>query len=427
MKRELGVFAAMMLGLGSILGTGVFVSIGIGADIAGSSVILAVACAAVLAMCNGISSAQLAANHPVSGGTYEYGHRWLNPTLGFIAGWMFICAKSASAATAALGLAAYALHHWNSDLTYLIPIAIAAITTLTAIAMTGIKRSSRVNTIIVSITIIALTAFVLTGFRSTSIFGSQHFDDLPSLIIDKPGRFFECIALMFVAYTGYGRIATLGEEVKQPRRTIPRAIVTTLLVSLTLYFLVALVAVGMVGASTFGRLANTEIAPLHKLSSKLDSNTISWIIVVGAVTAMLGVLLNLVLGLSRVLLAMGRRGDVPTVLGTIHQASGIPRFATITVGVIIAALVFIGDVKLTWTFSAFTVLIYYALTNLCAIRLSDEQRLYPTWISYAGFIGCLFLTYWIDRSVWIAGMLILGVGWIWHRIAQSTNNDSKIK
>nr|MBP9225705.1 amino acid permease [Verrucomicrobiales bacterium] len=109
LQPRLGVFGAMMMGLGSIVGTGVFVSIGIAAGIAGPSVILAVALAALVAICNGLSSAQLAANHPVSGGTYEYGYQYLNSWLGFTAGWMFLLAKSASAATAALGFSGYLL------------------------------------------------------------------------------------------------------------------------------------------------------------------------------------------------------------------------------------------------------------------------------------------------------------------------------
>ena len=110
LKRELGIFGATLMGLGSIVGTGVFVSIGIAAEIAGPGVIVAVAIAALVAVCNGLNSAQLAANHPVSGGTYEYGYKYLNPWLGFTAGWIFLLAKTASAATAALGFAGYFLN-----------------------------------------------------------------------------------------------------------------------------------------------------------------------------------------------------------------------------------------------------------------------------------------------------------------------------
>ena len=110
LARVVGLWGAVWMGLGSILGTGVFVSLGIATGVVGSGVVLAVALAALVATANGLSSAQLAAAHPVSGGTYEYGHRLVNPVAGFTAGWMFLAAKSASAATAALGCAGYLLH-----------------------------------------------------------------------------------------------------------------------------------------------------------------------------------------------------------------------------------------------------------------------------------------------------------------------------
>ena len=109
LARVVGTPGAILLGLGSIVGTGAFVSIGIAAGVAGPSVVVATALAALLAACNGLSSAQLAADHPVSGGSYEYGYKHVSPRVGFMAGWMFLSAKSASAATAALGLAGYAL------------------------------------------------------------------------------------------------------------------------------------------------------------------------------------------------------------------------------------------------------------------------------------------------------------------------------
>ena len=146
LRRDIGVFGAMMMGMGSIVGTGVFVSIGMAAEVAGTSVILAIFFASLVAICNGLSSAQLAANHPVSGGTYEYGYKWLTPWMGFIAGWMFLLAKSASAATAALGFAGYLLQTLGVERQELqVPIALSATALLTLIAITGISRSNTAN------------------------------------------------------------------------------------------------------------------------------------------------------------------------------------------------------------------------------------------------------------------------------------------
>ena len=164
LQRELGVWGAMMMGLGSILGTGVFVSVNMATAVTGPSVVLAIALAALVATLNGLSSAQLAANHPVSGGTYEYGYRWLTPTLGFVAGYMFLCAKSASAATAALGFTGYGLHFLGMNRPeWMVPVAAVTVIAVTLLVLSGIRRSNITNIVIVSITLISLVLFVLLG------------------------------------------------------------------------------------------------------------------------------------------------------------------------------------------------------------------------------------------------------------------------
>lgn len=208
LRRELGVLGATMMGLGSIVGTGIFVSVGVAAGVAGPAVLAAIAIAALVATCNGLSSAQLAANHPVSGGTYEYGYRYLNPRLGFTAGWVFLLAKSASAATAALGFSGYLLDLFDipGKERLLIPVAVIAVMGLTAIVLGGIRRSNLANTAIVSVTLLALGVFVVAGLSAVE--GTNF---VPFLRRDGPGglaNLLEATALMFVAYTGYGRIAT---------------------------------------------------------------------------------------------------------------------------------------------------------------------------------------------------------------------------
>jgi basic amino acid/polyamine antiporter, APA family len=413
LQRELGIFGAVMMGLGSIVGTGIFVSVGISAGIAGSSVLLAIAIAAVIAAFNGFSSAQLAANHPVSGGTYEYGYKYLNPQLGFIAGWSFLLAKSASAATAALGFSGYLLNALGQPSTFKTPLALVAVVVLTLIVLTGIRRSNTTNTLIVSMTLFALAAFVITGLPKVQLANLT-----PLLPQDNFAAFLQATALMFVAYTGYGRIATLGEEVREPERTIPRAIIITLLVTMVLYMAVSLVGVGTLGATNLGEAAVDTAAPLEAAASTFNIPFVPLIVAVGAITAMLGVLLNLLLGLSRVLLAMGRRGDMPAQVAKLDAAQTTPYVAVIVIGVLIGALVLTGNVRTTWSFSAFTVLIYYSLTNLAALQLTPEQRLYPRWLAWAGLAACLFLAFWVEVQIWIIGMVLLGMGLIWQYVMQ---------
>lgn len=400
-----------MMGLGSIIGTGVFVSIGIAAGVTGPSIVLAIVVGAIVATFNGLSSAQLAANHPVSGGTYEYGYRWLHPSLGFTAGWMFLCAKSASAATAALGFAGYSLNLFGQDQsTWTVPLAVGVVVAVTLLVLSGIRRSNRTNILIVSLTLASLACFVIAGLPTALENGASNLSPffMPSESGQPVGRFLEACALMFVAYTGYGRIATLGEEVADPKATIPKAIIVTLVVSSLLYISVGLVAIASTGSQELATTAHA--APLEVVARQFSSPVVSKIVAIGAVTAMLGVLLNLILGLSRVMLAMGRRGDVPRGLANINESNSTPSVAVVVVGILVALLTLIGNMKTTWSFSAFTVLVYYALTNLSAIGLTESERLYPRFIPWLGLLTCLSLAFWVEPRIWIVGLAFIGGG-----------------
>lgn len=418
LKRELGIGGATMMGLGSMVGTGVFVSIGIAAGVAGPAVILAIVLAAAVATCNALSSAQLAASHAVSGGTYEYGYRYLNPALGFTAGWMFLCAKTASAATAALGFGGYLLRFLGADLAFMPWVAVGAVALFTLLVLGGIRRSSWMNILIVTITLLTLGAFILFGLPTALERGAENLTPiLPGRETGGIQAFLYATALMFVAYTGYARIATLGEEVREPKRTIPRAIVVTLIVTAILYILVALVAIGSVGADRFANAPGAQTTPLELAARAMDLPLLTGLVAVGAVTAMLGVLLNLIIGLSRVVLAMGRQGDLPPMFARLSRERAAPAAAVISVGIVVACLASLGSVETTWAFSAFTVLIYYAITNLAALRLPREQRLFPAWVAIAGLAACLFLAFWVPVSIWAVGLGLIVAGFVFKALA----------
>lgn len=419
LERQLGLGGAVVVGLGSIVGTGVFVSIGVAAGVAGPAVILAIAIAALVAACNGLSSAQLAAAHPVSGGTYEYGYRTLGPYAGFSAGWLFLLAKGASAATAALGFAGYLLRPLGGSPTLIVPIAVVTTAALTALVLLGARRTNWLNVAMVSLTFAALAYFVVGGLSTPS----EEAEPLTPFFLSPEGRsplpgVLEACALMFVAFTGYGRIATLGEEVRDPAYTIPKAVVFTIGTVSALYILVAYVAVRAIGAARLAEAASTDAAPLEVAAQALNVPGVAPIISIAAMTAMLGVLLNLLLGLSRVLLAMGRRGDMPAATARLNAAGTAPTVATVVVGGVVIALALLGDVRTTWSFSAFTVLLYYAITNAAAIRLAPERRLYsPLW-AWGGIASCLFLAFWVEPIIWMAGTGLVAAGLVWHTIAQ---------
>jgi len=411
LARQIGAPGAVMLGLGSILGSGVFVGVGLAADLAGPSLPAAIALAALLATCNALSSAQLAAAHPVSGGAYEYGRSLLTPAFGFVAGWMFLCAKTASAATAAIGAASYglALADITSDAARSVAAGLAA-AAATALVLSGLRRSSTVNIAVVSFTIAALLALGLAALAASPRGAAERLT--PVLPGPEGWRdFFAATALMFVAFTGYGRIATLGEEVKEPRRTIPLAVVATLAASTALYLIAAAAGIVAIGADGLATATTDAATPLGAAASALGGSGLGLVLAVGALAAMLGVLLNLLLGLSRVVLAMSRRRDFPPAFARL-SGRGEPAAAVALVGAAVSLLAVVGTVESTWTFSALMVLVYYAVANLAALRLPRAQRLYPSWIPGVGLAGCLGLAFFIPAPVWFAGLLLTMTGFL---------------
>lgn len=403
LKRTVGLPGAVLLGLGSILGTGAFVGLGLAVGISGALTPYALLLAGLLAACNAMSSAQLAAAHPVSGGTYAYGYRFLSPLAGFTAGTCFMLAKSASAAAAGLGLAAYLFPQLGQNC-----IGAGLILATTALVAMGLRRANIVNTSLVVITLTALLWLSIAGLSADPAV------DPRLAAIDRqitPSNFLQATALLFVAFTGYGRIATLGEEVRAPRQTIPRAIIVTILVSTALYFAVLLSGFNVLGIDAFGGEVLASQSPLRSIPETLNQRPLLLAITIAAATAMAGVALNLVLGLSRVLLAMGRQGDAPAFLAALSPASE-PTRAIWTVGGVIAIIAALGGLKLVWSFSAFTVLVYYAITNICALRLAPKDRLYPRAISWLGLIGCGGLAVFVDWKVIVIGtsLILIAIG-----------------
>jgi APA family basic amino acid/polyamine antiporter len=358
LKRELGMGGAVVTGLGSIVGTGAFVAIGIASSSWGDAVIWAIPLAALVAVFNGMSSAFLAGRFPVAGGTYEYGYRALNPWLGFSAGWLFIMAKTASAATAALGIGLYL----GADSPF---VPLAAVLVVTALVLAGMRRTALVNSLLVTLTVAAIAWFTWNGVTGSSM------GNLPVLVKQPSEALLAATAFLFVAYTGYGRIATLGEEVKEPETIIPRAVLITLAIAALLYL----------GVEVGGRAMGGENWGAVLELGFLDMPFVTF----GAITAMLGVLLNLILGLSRVWLAMGRRGDMPRGLARLDRRSEPSRAIALS-AVLVAALTLLGDIGLAWSFSAMTVLLSGHQPGCAGL---DRGRP-PGWL---GLGNCVFLSF----------------------------------
>ena len=398
LRRTLGLGDAVGIGFGAIVGAGIFVVTGIAAGVAGPALLLALPLAGLAAAANALSSAELAAAYPQAGGTYEYGRRVLHPWAGFAAGWMFLASKTAAAGAVGLGIAAY-LERVAPGLPGR-AVALAAIVLFTAVNALGVRKSSAVNLAIVAASTAALVAFAAAG--------ALRFDaaNLRPFAPAGTGGVLRAAALLFFAYTGYARIATLGEEVREPRRTIPRAILITVSSVSVLYFAVALAAVGAGGTAAMAR----GDAPLAEVAREMGMPALETAVSAGAVCAMLGVLLSQLLGLSRMVFAMGRGGDLPGWLAGVDEGSGAPRRAVVLVGAAAAAATALGTLRAIAPAASFAILLYYAIANLAALRMPRAEKLYPDAVPAAGLAACLLLAASLPWRTAAAGVAVLAAG-----------------
>lgn len=402
LKRDLRLLDAVGIGLGAIIGAGIFVVTGIAAGMAGPAILISFAIAGFVATANALSSAALAAVYPQSGGTYEYGYQLLSPWLGFAAGWMFLASKIAAAGTVALGLGGYLTILWPAAQPRLL--AVAAIVVFTILNYRGVQKSSRANLIVVAVSITALVLFVVVGAMHVRI------DRLSPFFAGGWRGVFEAAGILFFAYTGYARIATLGEEVHEPAKTIPRAILITIATSLLLYAAVAFVAITTAGAPALAG----SIAPLALAASGFGRGWQS-VVAAGAVAAMLGVILSQLLGLSRMAFAMARRGDLPATLAAIHPRFGVPHRAVAAIGAVAVAVAISGGLQSIAMAAAFAILVYYSIANLAALRLPAPTRRYPRFVPVAGLAGCILLAGSLPARTILTGIAVLvgGLGARW--------------
>ena len=398
LKRVLGLNDAIGVGLGAIIGAGIFVVTGVAAGVSGASFIVGLMIAGLIASFNGLSSAQLAAVYPQSGGTYEYGYQLLNPSFGFSAGWMFIISKLSAAGIVAIGFGSYfhQLVPAFTPLTY----SIAAVVILTVANLVGIKKAGTVNQIIVLVTILSLLYFIVGGIGSVKASNFTPFAPFGIMGIA------ESTAILFFAFTGYARIATLAEEVVEPKKTIPRAVIITITSAIVLYAAVSVVATGAIGAEGMSQ----SKSPLQVASEAMSAPAISVIITIGASTAMLGVLLSQILGISRMLLAMGRRNDLPHLFEKIHSKTSVPHIGILFTSVVILAITTLGTFDFVVRAATFTILLYYSITNIAAIRQPNQQQLYSKVIPYLGLVGCVAMSISLPLNVIISGVALLAIG-----------------
>jgi basic amino acid/polyamine antiporter, APA family len=402
LARRLNTADAVVIGLGSMIGAGVFAAFGPAARAAGAGLLIGLALAAAIAYCNATASARLAAVYPTSGGTYIYGRERLGPWWGFIAGWGFVVGKTASCAAMALTVAAYAvpgIAMWAQRL-----VAVATVLSLTALNYRGITKTAMLARILLACTLIALTA-VVVGIAVARP-DPSHLIDADAWSSATVYGVLQSAGLLFFAFAGYARIATMGEEVRDPANTIPRAIRIALAIAVAIYLIVAVAALLAAGPD---RLAHAT-APLAEAVRAAGMPALVPVVTVGAALASMGALLALVAGLGRTVLAMARHRDLPGGLAAVHPRYHVPHHAEIALGVVVCVLVAAVDLREMIGFSSFGVLIYYAIANAAAYTLPASDGRRRRVLNVCGLTGCLLLVATLPWQSAVAGLIVFAVG-----------------
>jgi basic amino acid/polyamine antiporter, APA family len=403
LARRLGTLDAVIIGLGSMLGAGVFAAFSPAARAAGAGLLIGLAIAALVAYCNATASAQLAAQYPTSGGTYIYGRERLGPWWGFLAGWGFVVGKIASCAAMALTFAAYvAPRGWER------PIAVAAVVILAAVNYHGVTRTAGLTKIIIVIVLAALALVVAASLGGDTATSTGSWD----LLVGGWYGILQSAGLLFFAFAGYARVATMGEEVRDPERTIPRAILIALTITVSIYLLVATSVLLVLGPSG---VADSP-APL---AAAVDAVGWAWAglpVRLGAAAAALGALLALIAGVGRTTLAMARHDDLPRWLAAVHDRHQVPHHAEVAVAGVVCLLIVLTDLPDAIGFSSFGVLLYYLIANVAAYTQSSDRRRFPRILQIIGIAGCGTLVLTLPLSAVLGGTVVFAVGVVYRVI-----------
>jgi APA family basic amino acid/polyamine antiporter len=402
LARRLGTRDAVVIGLGSMIGAGVFSAFGPAAAAAGSGLLIGLGLAAGVAYCNAVASAQLAAQYPTSGGTYVYGRERLGDWWGFLAGWGFVIGKTASCAAMALTFASYAVTGpaWLQR-----GVALVAVVVLAGVNYRGITRTASLARVLVAASILALLVVVAAIVAS----GHAHVHRIGGVSSLHSGGVYgilQAAGLLFFAFAGYARIATLGEEVREPQRTIPRAIQIALAITVCLYLVVAVAALTAAGPAALAASGTPIETAVHAVGAAWASPVVR----IGAALASLGSLLALIAGLGRTSLAMARNGDLPRWLASVHPRYEVPGHAELAVAAVVAVLVLTTDLRGAIGFSSFGVLVYYAVANASAFTQTAESRRWPRALNVAGLIACIVLIATLPVAAVVAGVGVFTVG-----------------
>jgi len=402
LKRTLNLFDAASIGIGAIIGAGIFVVLGIAIGYAGPAIIISMIIAGIVASFTAFSFAELGSAIPKEGGVYEYAHEMISPSVGFIVGCLWVFAQIVAGTAISLGFASYFVAVFPLFSIKIVAVSIALL--LTGLNLMGTKKSATVNNILVLTKIVILCLFIGIGIFHIDSRNYMQF---------APNGFFGILqgaAFIFFAYLGFGRIATLGGEVKNPTRTLPLSILFALAICVILYILTGIVATGL---QDYRILAESG-SPIADAAKVMGNFTIVAIISFGALIATASVLLTNLIGLSRVSFAMARNGQLPKSIAKVHSRFGTPYISILAMGALMAALAFFLDLKQTAAITSFSILSTHVALNYSAIRLRKKipnlktfkAPLYPV-IPLLGMVSCIILMFSLPKESWVVAATVV--------------------
>jgi len=415
LKRSIGLWSAVAINVGAIIGGGIFVVTGIAAGYAGSAMILSMLFAGAIAFLTGLSFAKLTAWQPVEGGAYEYGRQLVSPFVGFLAGWMWLVANTFTGAAVSLGFAAYLSSAVSGVPTNIVAAFVCLV--FTGLNLIGAKQSATVNNIFVAVKLLILAFFIVFGAFSVDLGNFTPFTPLSSGVLYA--TFF-----IFFAYGGFARVSVVAEEIKDAKRNVPRALLLSLGISMLVYVLVGLVAVGLIGAPDLA----ASSSPLSSAIMVTGSSLAVQLVAAGGLVATASVLLTAILGVSRMAYSMARREDLPSSLATLHSRFHVPSYSILGTGVLMAALVLFVDLTQVVAISTFALVFTYVITNVAAYKLKNGNKNWRI-LPLAALATCTLLLVFLlfaSPQAWIIGVAFLAAGTIYYVLQRRWQRPKKV-
>jgi len=416
LRRTIGFWGAAGIGIGAIIGTGIFVLIGVASGIAGPAVILSFVIAGFIALLTGLSTAELSSFIHESGGSYIYTTKAFGEFPGFVIGWMKSFDYLVGASAVSVGFAAYFTYFVGIPATTSTLVIIGTLWpfVLMLVNLRGVGEAAGANNLLVALKILALLVFILVG--AAALLTSGNYSNYQPFFPEGFSGVMSGAAIIFFAFIGFNTIAVMAEEIQDPAKNVPRAILFAFAICTLIYIGVSAIAVGIVNWEALG----SSRAPLEfALKTVTDNIFILQFVAISALFATTSVIMASIMGGSRALFAMARQGVLPKVLSKISRQN-VPAFTVLLCGVIISGIVLATDGNLDWLASLFNfgTLLTFFFINLSLLRLRklmpDAKRsfkvpLYPYTPVFA-MISCIVLAFYLNANAVITAFFFLVIG-----------------